>query len=326
MNATDPKALHVILGAGPAGCWIARALRELGMSVRAVNRSGARPELMPLDVEMVAADVANVAQAVAATRDAAVLYQALNPPYHEWHEYFPGLQAAALQAATTAGARYVSIENLYMYDASQPMSEDSPIAPLSKKGALRARMAEEVLAAHQRGDLRTATLRSSDYFGPGVLSAALGEMVFGNLVAGKKAQVGGSADILHSFAYIEDVGRAAAALGTRDAALGKVWIAPHAPALTQRGVIEKACRVLGIKPQVTVLSPLMMRIGGLFIPAARASVEMMYEFTAPFVVDSSRIQRALALDPTPVDTAIERTVSWYSKRAGKDLAAGRNES
>jgi nucleoside-diphosphate-sugar epimerase len=304
---------HVIFGTGPVGCWIGRVLRELDIPVRAVNRSGRRPHLMPEDVEIAGADASDATEAIAVAKGAAVVYQALNPPYHQWHEHFPGLQASALAAAKTAGARYVSIENLYMYDSSKPITEDSPIHPRSKKGELRARMAEEVMAAHKRGDIRATALRSSDYYGPGVLGSALGEMVFGNLVSGKKAQVGGSAVIPHSFAYIEDVGRAAAAIGTHDDALGKVWIAPHAPALTQGEIVEMACRLLAIKPQMTVVSPLMMRIAGLFIPGARASVEMMYEFTEPFVVDSNRIQRAFALQPTPVDVGIERTVSWYKK-------------
>jgi len=264
---------------------------------------------------VVAADASVAAQAKAAAQGAAVVYQAMNPPYHQWHEFFPGLQAAALAAARSTGARYVSIENLYMYDSSKAMTEDSPIAPRSKKGELRAQMAEEVMAAQKQGDLRVTTLRSSDYFGPGVLGSALGEMVFGNLVKGKKAQLGGSAAVPHSFAYIEDVGRAAATLGTREDALGKVWIAPHAPPCTQGEMVEKACRVLDTKPEIAVVSPLMMRLAGLFIPGARASVEMMYEFTEPFVVDSEGIQRAFGLEATPIDVAVRRTVEWYEKYA-----------
>jgi nucleoside-diphosphate-sugar epimerase len=110
-------------------------------------------------------------------------------------------------------------------------------------------MAEEVLTAHKRGEVRVAVLRSSDYFGPGVLLSALGERVCGNLVKGKKAQLLGSAAMPHSFAYIEDVGRAAATLGTREEALGNVWIAPHAPPRTQGEMVEYACRVLGVKPR-----------------------------------------------------------------------------
>jgi nucleoside-diphosphate-sugar epimerase len=266
---------------------------------------------MPANVEMAKADVADPAQAATAATGASVVYQALNPPYHLWHEFFPALQAAALSAAKTANARYVSIENLYMYDSSKPMTEASPLAPVSRKGALRQKMAEDVMAAHARGDVRTTALRSSDYYGPGVLGSALGERVFGNLVAGKKAQLSGSTQMPHSFAYIEDVGLAAAALGTHDRALGQVWIAPHAPARTQGQMVEEACRVLGVEPRISAVSPLMMRVVGLFIPTARASVEMMYEFTAPFVVDSSRIEREFSLSATPIPAAIERTIAWY---------------
>ena len=305
------EQLHVIFGTGPVGCWTARALRELNLPVRAVNRSGKRPSLMPGDIEIIAADVSLEDQAIEAARGAAVVHQATNPQYHEWHLHFPGLQAGALAAAKAAGARFVSIENLYMYDSSSPISEASPIAPRSKKGELRARMAEEVMQAHMRGDVRATALRSSDYYGPGVLGSALGERVFGPLVSGKKAQVGGAADKSHSFAYIEDVGRAAATLGVRGEALGKIWIAPHASAWTQGAMVEKACQLLGIEPEISVVSPLMMRLAGLFVPGAKASVEMMYEFTEPFIVDSSQMEKVFGLKATPVEVGLERTVEWY---------------
>ena len=309
-----PAQLDVIFGTGPVGCWTARALRRQGRAVRAVNRSGVHPDLLPADVEMVKADVADPTQSRAAAKGASVVYQALNPPYHRWHELFSGLQASALAAAKYANARFVSIENLYMYDSSRPMTEDSPMAPVSRKGALRQEMAADVMAAHERGEVRATALRSSDYYGPGVLRSTLGERVFGNLVAGKKAQINGSSTMPHSVAYIEDVGNAAAALGMNDEALGQVWIAPHAPARTQGEIVAEACRVLGMEPRFTVVSPLMMRLAGLFVPDARASVEMMYQFTAPFVADSTRIRRELRLSATSISVAIERTVAWYRER------------
>jgi len=317
MNDAKPGELHVILGTGPVGCWTARALRGFGIRVRAVNRSGHRPILMPADVQMSAADLSDTQQARTATQGAAVIYQALNPPYHQWHSRFPALQTAALSAAAVHGARYVSIENLYMYDSVAPITEDSPITPCSRKGALRAAMADQVLLAHQRGDIRASALRSSDYFGPGVTVSALGEMVFGNLLAGKTARLNGSATLPHSFAYIEDVGLAAATLGTNEKAPGRGWITPHGPAQTQGAMVEAACRVLGIEPRMSVVSPMMMRFAGLFIPGARAAVEMMYQFTRPFVVDSSHIERELGLSPTPASVAVERTVRWYQNRTVK---------
>lgn len=91
------QELQVILGSGPVGCHIARTLREQNIPVRAVNRSGQRPALMPADVEMIAADITNRGEAIAAAQGAAVLYQALNPPYHQWHETFLACRQAHSQ-------------------------------------------------------------------------------------------------------------------------------------------------------------------------------------------------------------------------------------
>lgn len=303
--------LHVIFGTGPVGCWTARTLRAMDLPVRAINRSGQRPALLPAEVQVVAADASQPEQASEAAQGAAVVYQALNPPYHQWQQLFPALQAGALAAAKTAQARYVSIENLYMYDSSKTITEDSPVRPRSQKGELRARMATEVMTAHQRGEVQAAALRASDYYGPGVLGSALGEMVFGNLVAGKKAQLTGSAEMPHSWAYIQDIGRAAALLGTRAEALGQVWIAPHAAPHTQGEVVELAGQILERPVEYTVFSTFMMRLGGLFIPAARATVEMMYEFNEPFIVDSSKFEQTFKIEATPFETGLRQTIAWY---------------
>jgi hypothetical protein len=51
--------------------------------------------------------------------------------------------------------------------------------------------------------------------------------------------------------------------------------------------------------------------GGLFIPAARESLEMLYEFEQPFVVDSSKFTRAFGDIATPHQAAVRQTIAWY---------------
>ena len=306
--------LHIVFGTGPVGCWTARTLVDRGLAVRAVNRSGRRPPLMPAEVEMQAADASDPAQAAEAASGAATVYQAMNPPYDQWASVFPALQAGAVAAAKATGATLVSVENLYMYGSSAPITEGSPIKPVSKKGLVREAMARELDAVRASGELRVLQLRSADYYGPGVTASALSEMCFGNLVKGKKPTVFGSPSQPHSYAYIEDVGRAAAELGTRGEVPDGVWIAPHAPALTQGRMAEKACAVCGMPGKVSVISPFMMRLAGMFSVDARESVEMLYEFTEPFIVDSSRIERELGLEPTQTDEGLRRTVEWYRRR------------
>jgi nucleoside-diphosphate-sugar epimerase len=154
-----------------------------------VNRSGRAD--VPAGVEVRGGDLTDSAFAADVGVDAAVVYQCLNPPYHRWAEEFPGLQAAAVGAARAAGARFVSFENTYMYgDAKgEPMTETTPMRAHTRKGNVRAAMAEQLRALHEAGDLRVATARASDYFGPrGTAQSPLGDLVIGAALAGKAAR------------------------------------------------------------------------------------------------------------------------------------------
>ena len=59
------------------------------------------------------------------------------------------------------------------------------------------------------------------------------------------------------------------------------------------------------------MDKLMMAIGGLFIPGARKTIEMMYEFEKPFVVDSAKFEKAFGMKATLIRDAIKATVAWY---------------
>src|SRR6266498_4339952 len=120
---------HVVFGTGAIGLATLEALRRRGEQVRLVNRSGTAP--VPDDVEVLGGDASDPAFATAAAQGAQVLYQTLNPPYHQWVELFPALQAGVLAAAEATGARLVSRENVYMYgrppDARSPKT--APTTP-----------------------------------------------------------------------------------------------------------------------------------------------------------------------------------------------------
>jgi nucleoside-diphosphate-sugar epimerase len=56
---------------------------------------------------------------------------------------------------------------------------------------------------------------------------------------------------------------------------------------------------------------MMMRMAGLFAPGARETVEMLYEFEKPFVVDSSKFQRTFGMQPTSMREIIRQTLAWF---------------
>lgn len=316
---TATTELHVVFGAGPLGRATANALLRRGKRVRIVNRSGKMPEA-PAGAELAAGDAYQAASVRELTTGAAAAYQCAQPQYHEWPEKFPPLQAAILAGVAQSGAKLIIGDNLYCYGdtGGRPLTEDVPYTTQGRKPKTRAELAAAALAAHRAGQVRVAIGRGSDFFGPYVLESGMGDRVFYPLLAGQAASVGGKLDLPHTFTFIEDFGEGLAVLGERDAALGRAWhVANDQPRLTQREFIALIGEALGRPAKAGTIGRTMMAIAGLFIPGARETVEMMYEFEQPFVVDSSQFEKAFGVKATPVREAIQRTLAWYQAHPKK---------
>ena len=71
------------------------------------------------------------------------------------------------------------------------------------------------MAAAAAGEARVAALRAPDFYGPGVGQSYLGDTSIGKLARGKPAVFIGSPDVLHDYAYVPDIARAATTLLAR---------------------------------------------------------------------------------------------------------------
>ncbi len=304
---------NVIFGTGPLAQAVARALLKRGKTVIMVNRSGKRPAEISDKVEIAAGDAYNTDFTRSVTAEASVVYQCAKPEYHQWVTQFPLLQAAILAGTAANHAKLIVGENLYMYGDpnGKPIHEGLPYNAHTRKGKVRAEMSHALMEAHRTGKVRVAMARGSDFYGPAVLGSTLGERTFIPLLQGKPAEVVASLDQPHTYTYISDFGEAMAILGERDEALGQAWHVPNPPALTHRELATRFFEEAGLPPKFSVMSKLMMALGGLFIPEAKESVEMMYEFEKPFVVDSSKFVRAFGDIATPYEQTVKETLIWY---------------
>jgi nucleoside-diphosphate-sugar epimerase len=305
--------LHVVFGAGPLGRSVVNELVRRGKTVRVVSRSGQMAEA-PQGVELRSGDLYNAAVVRELVQGAAVAYQCSQPHYWEWPQKFPPLQAAIIEGLTGTGTKLVIGENTYMYGDTngKPLTEDLPYAAQTRKGQVRAAMSEAALAAHIAGKVQVSMGRGSDFFGPWALDSGFGDRVFYPALAGKGASFAGQLDLPHTATYIEDFGKALVVLGERQEALGRAWHVPSdRPQITQRQFAELVFAETSHPAKASGMGKTMLRIGGLFIPGARETVEMMYEFEKPFVVDSSQFERAFGVKATPIAEAIKATVAWY---------------
>jgi nucleoside-diphosphate-sugar epimerase len=309
---TDNGELHVVYGTGAVGMAVMDELVQRGpRRVRMINRSGRAR--VPHGVEVVGGDATDEAFTREASEGASVVYFALNPPYDKWPELFPRLQAGVLEGAASAGAKLIAMENLYMYGPTdgRPITEDLPYAATTRKGTVRASMSKELMEAHKSGRVRVAIGRASDFFGPRALTSAAGEQVFGRAVDGKSAQVAGDPDQPHTYTYAPDIGKGLVILGEREEALGQAWHLPSPETVTTREFVEMIFEEVGKPARVQAAPKILLRALGLFNPAIRETIEMLYEFEEPFVLDDSRFKQEFGDHATLLREAIQRTVRWY---------------
>ncbi len=119
-----------------------------------------------------------------------------------------------------------------------------------------------------------------------------------------------------------DVARALVVLGTDDRAVGRAWHVPTNAPLTQAEWVARLCDAAGVPPvKVGTIGRLALRAAGLFVPELRPMGEIMYQYEAPFVVDSSAFTATFGLEPTPVDEALAATAAWYREQAATPAAA-----
>jgi nucleoside-diphosphate-sugar epimerase len=312
MNSTSPR--HVIFGTGAIGLATMDALHARGETIRMVNRSGRAPA--PEGVEVVGGDASDPAFTTAVSEGAHVIYQTLNPPYDQWEQQFPALQAGVLAAAQAHGARLVSMENVYMYGRpnGRPLTEDRAHEAHTRKGQLRSRMSRELLAAHDAGTVEVAIGRASDYFGArGGAQSNLGDRLFPAALAGRTATVLGNPDQPHTYTFIPDIGEGLAVLGEHPDAPGQVWHLPNDPDThTTRQLVDTVYTLAGqSRTRLRQVHPLLLRAAALTNPTVRSLLEMQYQFDEPFIVDSARITTRLGVSATPLERALEQTLSTY---------------
>jgi nucleoside-diphosphate-sugar epimerase len=315
----DGRELHVVFGAGQIGPQLARVLAARGHTVRLVRRSAGRPDP---GIPVVTGDAGDPAFAAEATRGATAIYHCMNPAYdvRVWERELPRLMQSLIAAAGRQGARLVVLDNLYMlgHPGGVPMNEDTPMKPTSKKGAVRARVAEMLLDAHRRGVVRATSGRASDFYGPRADQSYFGKLFWPDALRGKTVRMPLNLDEPHTWHYTGDVAEAVARLGcsSDDDVYGRWWMLPAAPAVTAREMASRLAGALGKPIRVARVPAALLKLLGLFVPILREVNEMAYQWETPFLVDDRRFRERFGMTPTPLDAGAPATVEWARKAFG----------
>lgn len=304
--------MQTILGAGGAiGVELAKVLPDYTDTVRLVSRTPRR--VNPGD-ELHAADLTRPEEVSGAVEGSEIIYLTVGLPYKfkVWQEIWPALMHNVIEACKIHGTKLVFFDNIYMYhpDYLPALTEETPVQPVSKKGAIRAAIAGMIWKEVSRGNLEALIARSADFYGPSIAdTSVLTEMVFEPLSQGKKANWLGSDTYKHSFTYTPDAAKATAILGNTPEVYNQVWHLPTAAdPPTGKEWIQGIAREMNVQPKYRVASKLMVRLMGIFMPVMRELVEMMYQYQRDYVFNSSKFDQRFDLTPTSYAEGIREIV------------------
>ena len=306
--------MQTILGAGgPIANALQRELEADQQTVRLVSR---RKLAATGTTSWRKADLCNYPETLEAAKGSKVIYLCAGLVYDHsiWQQQWPLIMLNVINVAKETGARLIFFDNVYMYGLVKgPMLETTPYNPCSKKGEIRASIAELLMAESRSGNLNASIARAPDFYGAETLNSFFDMMVLDKLSRKQKAQWLGNPKSLHSFILISDAARAVALLGKTPQSDNQVWHLPASPSLTGTEFIELASAAFNTKPAFTRVNKVMLQTLGLFNKLIKNSVEMYYQYEFDYQFNSGKFENTFQVKPTPYLAGFQEIAEKYRK-------------
>lgn len=307
--------MQTILGAGgSAGTELSKQLINYTKNIRIVSRN---PKKVNENDQLVTADLSNSAMIDEAVKDSEVVYVTIAFEYKTsvWKEKWPKFMSNLIQSCRKHNAKIVFVDNMYLYDANHlsNMTEETPINPISEKGKIRAEVFKMLMSAAERNEVTALVARGADFYGPNVTGSYLTQTVLNNLLKDKNPQWLGRLDVLHSFTYSKDIGKALALLGNTTDAFNQVWHLPtYEGRLTSREWITLFMKAMNKQKKIQVIPVWAMGLLGVFVPVLRELKEMVYQLDRDYHFNSNKFNKRFNFTPTKPEIAIKEILNWKS--------------
>jgi nucleoside-diphosphate-sugar epimerase len=304
-----------ILGAGGAiSNELVQLLAAQNLPFRLVGR---HPAPNPAAAEVISADLTDKDQCARAVAGSSLvlLLAGLKYDHTVWAELWPRIMANTTEACKQAKARLIFFDNVYMYGrVAGAMTENTPFNPRSRKGEIRAKIAAALIDEWKAGNLTAMIARAADFYGPRAGNGVPNALVFDPLSKKQKPMCLVNDSLPHSYTYTPDAATSLMKLAECESAWNQTWHLPTAPdPPTTEQFIRQAAESMGANGKYRVLSPLMIRVFGLFNRTVGELHEMLYQNDSPYLFDSSKYAQAFGFAGTPYADGIRTTAASYGK-------------
>ncbi len=296
---------HTILGAGGSiGNALTYELLKSNLDIRLVSRSGFSIK----GTNSVKADLTSYEQTLKSVEGSDIVYLlvGLEYKYKVWAELWPKIMENTIRACKSVDAKLIFFDNVYMYGkVDGKMTEETPVNPCSKKGKVRAQIAQMLIDEFEKSDLDVSIARAADLYGPHATKTSVPYILaLEKLMKGKSAQWMASDKTIHC-------ANAMILMANDDKSFNQIWHLPsYNPPINGKEFIEIAAKEIGVKPKYSVLKPWMIKMAGIFDKTIAELVEMNYQNKYDYYFDSTKFEKYFNYKPTNYKQGIKETVEF----------------
>ena len=134
-------------------------------------------------------------------------------------------------------------------------------------------------------------------------------LVYDNIVKGKKSQWFCNAKYIHSMGYVPDLAKGTAMLGNTSAAYNQIWNLPtDTQKITGEEWINLFSSAMNAKNNYTTLPNWLVKSLGFFVPLMKEIAEMNYQYDRDYYFDSKKFNDYFDFTPTPNAIAVKQVI------------------
>lgn len=288
------KALIIGITGGFGG-HVARALARKGFSLRALMRDPTKLPDRYKGTEVIVGDAANIEDVRRAAEGVELIVYAVNPPKYHWQGVVLPLLENTAQVAEEKKLTVVFPGNVYVFDPKDgPLFDEStPHRPVSSKGKMRQDMEARLKVASKNG-ARIIVIRMGDFIGENLASDWFQHLIKPTKNGYKLAAVGDQG-LIHTWAYLPDVGNTIVALLEKSAEFDAYSVFHFKGHQLSFNDIAHAIEQVSDK-QVTIGSfPwMLLRLMSPFSKMFKGLIEMRYLWNEVILLDETKLANTLA--------------------------------
>ncbi len=309
---------QTILGAGGAiGTELAKSLKDFTNDIRLVSRN---PKKINPGDELFPADLTKKEQIDKSVKDSEIVYVTIGFEYSTkiWQKLWVPFIANVIDACLKYNVKLVFFDNVYAIGGNyiKHITENSPISPSSNKGQVRAEVDKLIIDAVEKRNLQAIIARAPDFFSEFKEKSLLMNLVYDNLVKGKKAQWFCNAKVVHTIGYAPDLAKGTAMLGNSSDAYNQIWNLPTDPEkITGEQWIKLFADEMKASDKYQVLPKWGLKLLGVFVPILREMYDMSYQYDRDYYFDSSKFNSRFNFTPTKNKIAVKQTIEILNQNA-----------